>query len=152
MTSRLWKGLQRHSRHLPEYLKTVGFKSNTKFFIFAEAVWVHYLAANTCALWISLWGMCTRLHSIENTDKTSTETWMLTTVLLGRWPLWCYHRKEMQFWLAPCKSLNLWMSVWVGKAALGPLGMTRLSWPKEGHCCPQRSAVRIPGNPGLISH
>lgn len=94
MTRRLWKGLQRHRKHLPEHLKTVGFKSNTKFSVFAEAVWVHYLATNTCALWISVWRTCRRLHSIENIDKTSTETWMLTLVLLGRWPLRCCHTEE----------------------------------------------------------
>lgn len=116
--------------------------NNSKFSVFAEAVWVCYLVANTCALWISVWRTCRRLHSIENTDKTTTETWMLTPVLLGRWV----------FWLVPRKSLNLWTSLRVGKAALGPMGMTWLSWAKEGHCCPQRSTAKVPGNPGVISH
>lgn len=146
MTRRLWQGLQRHSRHSPEHLKTVGFKSNTKCSAFVEAVWEHYLAANTCALWTSVWRT---ERSLPSTEKTSTEIWMLTPVSPpGRWPLQCCHRKEMQFWLAPCKPLNLWESVRVGKAALHTLGMTWLSWPKKGHCCPQRSTARIPGNPG----
>lgn len=89
--------------------------------------------------------MCTRLPCIlQHADKNSMKMWMLTRVLFGRWTLRCCHRRMVHFWLTPCKTLDFWMSGWVGKAALGLLDVTWLSWSKEGYCCPQRSAVGIP--------